>query len=60
MDYCSFPSLEKILKEKKRIFESSAMKLFRSLVEAVDFIHSKGICHRDIKPDNILVNQRLE
>lgn len=30
---------------------------FRQLVSAVKHIHAKGICHRDIKADNLLIDQ---
>jgi serine/threonine protein kinase len=28
---------------------------FRQLLEGIAFLHEHGICHRDVKPDNILV-----
>ncbi|KAL6702635.1 hypothetical protein ACN47E_001282 [Coniothyrium glycines] len=28
---------------------------FAKLIEAVAFLHSKGLCHRDVKPENILI-----
>jgi len=31
--------------------------LFCDLLEGVSFLHSKGICHRDLKPDNLLVHE---
>lgn len=35
--------------------EQDATKLLTNLVEAIAFVHSKGIMHRDLKPENILL-----
>jgi len=34
--------------------ESEASRVVSDLAEAIRFLHSRGIAHRDIKPDNIL------
>ncbi|CAD8096807.1 unnamed protein product [Paramecium primaurelia] len=56
MEYCPYPSLEQILKDRSILKEEEVRKIIKQLLMAVGHIHSKGICHRDIKPDNILVN----
>ena len=42
--------------EKRRLDESEAKNIFRQVVEAVMYCESKGIFHRDIKDENILLD----
>jgi len=42
------------LKKGRRIAEEEAKEIFKQIVQGVDYIHSKNIAHRDLKPDNIL------
>lgn len=30
--------------------------ILRQCLEAVHYLHRMGVCHRDLKPDNILVD----
>mmetsp|Transcript_4132 Transcript_4132/g.7332 ORF Transcript_4132/g.7332 Transcript_4132/m.7332 type:complete len:338 (-) Transcript_4132:97-1110(-) len=40
--------------------EDQAAKIIKSLLEAVQYLHSKDIVHRDIKPENLLFESNEE
>ena len=38
--------------------EKNAKHVFKQLVSAVEYLHSKGIAHRDIKLQNIMIDDK--
>jgi serine/threonine protein kinase len=54
MDYAKGGELGAYVSEKGNLPEKEAKKIFIQLHEAVKYIHSKSVIHRDLKPNNIL------
>ena len=44
--------------EKRRLDENEARSIFHQVIEAVMYCESKGIFHRDIKDENILLDTK--
>lgn len=55
MDYVPGETLESLLERKKRLGEKETAKILSSVADALDYAHSRGIVHRDVKPGNIMV-----
>jgi len=57
MEYVEGTSLAKLIEEKGRIPWDEAVRIIKQTAEGLSFAHEKGIVHRDIKPDNILIDK---
>lgn len=58
MPFYAGGSLHQLLsKHPQGLDEDVAGTYFRQIILAIDYIHSKGVCHRDISTQNILLNE---
>ncbi|NJO29493.1 MAG: serine/threonine protein kinase [Richelia sp. SL_2_1] len=60
-DYVEGKTYYDLLAERKTVggafTEAEVLRLMRSLLPVLDYIHGKGIIHRDISPDNIIMRE---
>ncbi|KAK6202511.1 kinase-like domain-containing protein [Scheffersomyces amazonensis] len=57
LEYASGGELFDYILHHKYLKENVAKKLFAQLVSGVDYMHSKGLIHRDLKLENLLLDK---
>ncbi|KAK2851500.1 hypothetical protein Q5P01_007776 [Channa striata] len=59
MEYASRGELYDYIQERRRLPETEARGIFRQIASAVHYCHKNGVVHRDLKLENILLDQDL-
>ncbi|HEY9676241.1 MAG TPA: protein kinase, partial [Waterburya sp.] len=57
-EYIEGDTLTKKVEQGGPLSESEVKKILMSLLSVLDYVHSRRMIHRDIKPDNIIIRQR--
>lgn len=57
MEFVSGGDLMDFVAAHGAVGEEAGREITRQILEAIEYIHSKKISHRDLKPDNILIEQ---
>ena len=59
MEFCENKTLRDLIKNKELNKDLKLIKtLLRQMIDALEFIHSKNVTHRDLKPDNVFLTSR--
>lgn len=56
MEFIEGASLAEILEKKKRLGIGEVISILRQLLAGIKAIHSAGMVHRDLKPQNIIIS----
>jgi len=60
MQYGEGSSLADFVAERGALAEEKARWIFQQLIVAIDYCHKMGICNRDIKLENAIVDRDCE
>lgn len=58
MSFVEGDTATNLVKKKKRIPQKEAVRIVMDAAAALEYAHAEGVVHRDIKPDNILVDHK--
>ena len=54
MEYAEGGDLSTYISKKKHLSEDEARKIFQQIIDGIFYLHQIGICHRNLKLENIL------
>jgi serine/threonine-protein kinase len=57
-EFVDGPSLEHVLRERKKLTELEALEIARDMADALAYANEHGLVHRDVKPENILLTAK--
>lgn len=60
MEFVEGRSTRDVVKERGKYGLQEGLELIRQISEALKYAHGQGLIHRDIKPDNVMLNTRNE
>ena len=60
MEYCEGKDLMDYILTKTRLSELESLKFFQQLINALFYLHSQNISHRDVKIDNMLLDRNKD
>lgn len=55
LEYFPGQSLQELIEERQYLEEDESIVIFRSICQALSYLHEQGTFHRDLKPSNILL-----
>jgi tRNA A-37 threonylcarbamoyl transferase component Bud32 len=58
LEFLEGQALSQIIRKSGRLPLNEALPILRDVASALDFAHAHGIIHRDVKPSNVIVEQK--
>ena len=55
MDYIDGQTLDDYLADEGKLTEDETLRVLRPIAAALDYAHTKGVVHRDVKPGNVMI-----
>lgn len=59
IEYHRNGDLDEYLEDQGPLGDESAKRITKNLLEALEFLHRKGISHRDMKPENVIIASKF-